>query len=662
VNALSKFFYCRLAFNNIRRNSKAYIPYILTCIGTIALFYNMFFLSVVENIGHVGESANLRLILRMGTTVVGIFSVIFLFYTNSFLIKQRKKEFGLYNVLGMEKRHIARVMFCETLMIGILSIVIGLLTGILFSKLMILLLLKLISFKINFGFEIPIEAVIATLILFSGIFAVNLFHNYIQVHRTKVVELLVSAQMGEKEPKTKWLMTIIGIICLGAGYYIALTTESPLMALNLFFFAVILVIIGTYCLFTAGSISLLKMLRKNKKYYYKANHFTSVSGMIYRMKQNAVGLANICILSTAVIVMLSTTFSLYIGIEEVLHTRYPRNIILSASNVSAEQVQRLNGLIEEQAGRFGVNQKNIMYYRYMSFVTKNTGTEFVYAQMTTAYTSNDIANFMFITQDDYNNMCNTSVSLEDNEVLLYILRGKIPGNIISFNGMEFAIRDRLSSFFTEERSSSILAQDYYVVVKDVEAIKRVYNALNGEGDMRELSYWYGFDTDAGKDVQSEMANALGQSVRQVSKNIYLSGTELEREAFYTIHGGLFYLGIFLGLLFIMATVLIIYYKQIAEGFDDRNRFIIMQKVGMSHSEVKKSIRSQVLTVFFLPLGAAVVHLAFAFKVITKLLMIFSLTNVPLYAVCTLLTIFAFAVLYAIVYALTSRTYYRIISA
>lgn len=278
------------------------------------------------------------------------------------------------------------------------------------------------------------------------------------------------------------------------------------------------------------------------------------------------------------------------------------------------------------------------------------------------YNTNDIANFFFITQDDYNRIKNTSVSLEDNELLLFVMRGKIPGDKISFNGLEMSIKERLSSFITVDRTTSVLAQDYYAVVKDVEAIKRVHNALFSEGDMGELSYWYGFDTDEDKDAEIQLAVSLWDSVKQVFKDAYLEGPELEREAFYTLYGGLFYLGIFLGLLFIMATVLIIYYKQLAEGIDDRNRFIIMQKVGMSHSEVKKSIRSQVLTVFFLPIGAAVVHLAFAFKVITKLLMIFNLNNVALYAGCTLLTIFAFVVFYAIVYALTSRTYYRIISA
>lgn len=658
---MNKFFYTKLAFNNIKRNSKAYIPYILTCIGTIILFYNMFFLSVAKDIGSVSDSRSLRLILRMATTVVGIFSAIFLFYTNSFLIKQRKKEFGLFNILGMEKKHIARVMLYETFMVGLFSIIIGILSGILFSKLMILLLMKIIHFKASFGFEIPMQALITTAIVFSIIFVLNLIHNYRQVHRAKPIELLKAANVGEKEPKTKLVMTIIGVICLAAGYYIALTTQSPLAALNIFFFAVLLVIIGTYCLFTAGSIAILKMLRKNKKYYYRANHFTSVSGMIFRMKQNAAGLANICILSTAVIIMLSTTFSLYIGMEDVLRTRYPRNIDVNALNISDDQVQKLIEIIEAEMEQSGVSSKNLMHYRYMSLIALKNGQEYISGRQS-AYSINDINYFMFITQEDYNRIGNASVSLGDDEILLYTLRGDIPGNTIRFNGLELTIRDRLIKFLADGELSSILAQSHYVIVKDMDTIKKVYNAMEGNGDMVEASWCYGFDTDADSRTQIEIVNRLRSKIKDVAADVNVEGAEHERDSFYSLYGGLFFIGIFLGLLFIMATVLIIYYKQIAEGFDDRERFIIMQKVGMSHSEVKKSIHSQVLTVFFMPLGVAVVHLAFAFKVITKLLSIFNLNNIPLFAGCTALTILVFALLYTIVYSMTAKTYYKIVSA
>lgn len=657
---MSRLFYPRLAASNIKKNGQTYIPYVLTCIATVMMFYNMCFLAVVKDIGNLSDSQSLRLILRFGAGVIGIFSAIFLFYTNSFLIKRRKKEFGLFNILGMEKKHIARIMFFETLFIAAISLAAGILAGILLSKLMVLLLFKIISFKVSFGFEIPLPAVFTVIALFSGIFLLNLLYNVCQVHLSKPVELLKGGNVGEKEPKTKWLMAIIGAICLGIGYYIALTTESPLAALNLFFVAVVMVMAGTYCLFTAGSIAILKMLRKNKGYYYKIQHFISVSGMIYRMKQNAAGLANICILSTAVIVMLSSTISLYVGIEEVLRNRYPRNVMVNAYNVSDELAAKLDAVINEQAEKAGVDRKDPVRYRYMSFAVNQDGTSFTAADPA-SYSSGNIAMVNFFTQDEYNKMENKSVSLSEGEALLFILKGDISGDTVSFGDLSFTVKERLDSFGIESQTAAVMSKSYFVVVDNLTTIKQVYKSLGGKNEkMEELSYFYGFDVDAGGDVQIRLVRSLQNALSNLGVEVYADGPEISRESFYSVYGGLFFLGLFLGLLFIMATVLIIYYKQIVEGFNDKERFEIMQKVGMGHHEIKKSIQSQVLTVFFLPLVTAVIHIAFAFKVITKLLLIFNLTNVPLFAMCTAATILVFAVFYAAVYAMTARAYYRIV--
>lgn len=659
---MNKMLYPKLAVNNIKKNAQTYMPYVLACIGTIMMFYNMCFLAVVKDIGYISDSSRLRYILFLGAVVIGIFSVIFLFYTNSFLIKRRKKEFGLFNILGMEKKHVARIMFFETLFIALISLVAGVLAGILLSKLMILLLFKIISFEVTFGFEIPIPAVLSTFALFSGIFALNLIYNICRVHLSKPIELLKGGNVGEKEPRTKWILAGIGAICLGIGYNIALTVESPLAALNIFFVAVILVIIGTYCLFTAGSIAILKMLRKNKRYYYKLKHFISVSGMIYRMKRNAAGLANICILSTAVIIMLSTTISLYVGVEDVLRTRYPRNIIVNATNVSDEQADKLDAIIKEQTEKANTVQKNVIRYRAMSFYTIQDGASFT-AGESQSFSYNNIAMVYFITLDDYNKMENRSASLSNGEALLYTLVGDITGDTLSFNGFKLSIKERLTSLNIEDdNTSAMLTSCYYVVVDDIKTIKQVYDSLGGNnGDMDELSYYYGFDVSGDKDIRINLVKALQNAIRNIGVTGYVEGPEISRESFYSLYGGLFFLGLFLGLLFIMATVLIIYYKQITEGYDDKERFEIMQKVGMSRAEIKKSIHSQVLTVFFLPLAAAVIHLAFAFKVITKLLSVFNLTNIPLFAACTTITIIVFAIFYTIVYALTARTYYKIVS-
>lgn len=657
---MNNFFYQKLALNNIRKNSKTYIPYILTCIGTIMMFYNMCFLVVAKDIGSVSDSGTVRYILFLGAIVIGIFSLIFLFYTNSFLIKRRKKEFGLFNILGMEKKHVAKIMFHETIITAAISIMSGLALGILISKLMILLLLKLISFEATFGFEVPTIAVLISIALFCGIFFINLIYNIRQVHISNPIELLKGGNTGEKEPKTKMLMTIIGVLCLGAGYYIAVVTKSPLAALSLFFIAVLLVIIGTYCLFTAGSIAVLKILKKNNGYYYKPKNFISVSGMIYRMKQNAAGLANICILSTCVIVMISSTICLYVGMEDALRTRFPRNIMVEANDVSDEQAAKLDDLIEQKASEFNVERKNPVRCRAMSLVASQKGPEFITNNFENS--SNNFAVLVFMTKDEYNRVENKNISLNNNEALVFSVRGNIPGNTININGLELLIKERLTTVDSAEVLSDMLTDSFIVVVDNKNTIDRVSQTrVINEGDMEELSYIYAFDVETDVDTQINLINSLNDSRNELGIAGYAQGAEALRDSFYSLYGGLFFIGIFLGLLFIMATVLIIYYKQIAEGYDDKERFEIMQKVGMSREEVRRAIKSQVLMVFFLPLIAAVIHIAFAFNVITRLLTIFSLTNVPLFALCTIATIVAFAIIYTIVYILTAKTYYKIVS-
>jgi len=660
---MSKFFYSRLALNNIIKNGQTYIPYVISCIGTIVMFYNMCFLAVVKDMGYIDGSQSLRFILRFGMVVIGIFSVIFLFYTNSFLIKRRKKELGLFNILGMEKKHIARIMCLETLFIALLSLGAGIVAGIVLSKLILLLLFKIISFKVTFGFEIPITAVRNVIVLFSGIFLLNLLYNISNVHLAKPVELLKGGNVGEKEPKTKWLLAIIGAICLGLGYYIALTTESPLAALNLFFVAVILVMIGTYCLFTAGSIAVLKILCRNKKYYYRLPHFISLSGMVYRMKQNAVGLANICILSTAVIIMLSTTISLYAGFEDVLHTRYQRDIIVKAYDVSEKLADKLDAVIKEQTEKAGTVRKDLLRYRYASLAAVQNGACFSPADPAD-YSDGNIAIIYFITLDEYNRMENKSVSLANDEALLYVMKGEIPGDTVNFNGFMLAVKERLGSLDMVEDQPALLSNSYYfmVVNNNINTIKRITASLNGNyDDIGEFPYYCGFNVEGDRSKQISLIKALRNAIKDIGVDGSVDGPENSRESFYSLYGGLFFLGSFLGLLFIMATVLIIYYKQIVEGYNDKERFEIMQQVGMSRLEIKKSIKNQVLTVFFLPLITAVIHIAFAFKVITKLLAVFYLTNIPLFAGCTAITILVFAVFYVVVYALTARVYYRIVS-
>jgi putative ABC transport system permease protein len=654
---MSTFFYAKLALTNIQKNGKTYYPYILTCIGTIAMYYIMHFISLNEGLNHMSGGDSLKSILELGTVVVAIFSIIFLFYTNSFLIKRRKKEFGLFNILGMEKKHIARIMVWEAFFVAIVSLLVGLITGILTSKLMFLLLLKILQFKVPFGFVVSWKSLAVTTVLFLVIFIATLVNNLRQIHLSKPIELINGGNVGEKEPKTKWLLTTVGFICLGVGYYMALTTESPLKAMNLFFIAVILVIIGTFALFTAGTIMFLKALRKNKTFYYKTRHFISVSGMIYRMKQNAAGLASICILSTAVLVMLSTTVSLYIGMEDLLRTRYPQDITVTAKNVSEEDAEELRSQVFSEA-RSKLSITNEIYFRYLPLVTAQEGHSFSKSEQGSF---NRLAVLHVIPLSEYNRMEKQNKTLMANEVLLYEYRGEIPGGGLDIAGHTFEIKERLSHLSLEGLSQELLANTYTVIVPDTKIIQMLEHSLNGaESDTTDLTYYLGFDAQG--DVEKEIA--LPADIRKILKENSISGQpeglEHSRESFFSLYGGLFFLGIFLGGLFIMATVLIIYYKQISEGFEDKHRFNIMQKVGLSHSEIKGTIKNQVLMVFFLPLVMAIIHIAFAFEMITKLLALLNLTNVTLFALTTAGTIIVFAILYAIVYVLTARVYYRIV--
>lgn len=660
---MSKFFYTKLALTNMNKHRKTYIPYILTCISTIAMYYMMHTMSKNPGLARMSGGESLIMILNLGNIVIGVFSVIFLFYTNSFLIKRRKKEFGLFNILGMEKKHIAKVIVWETIVVTISSLVIGLASGMVIGKLIFLLLNYILHFESPIKYYVSMKSLGNISILFLAIFVLTLLNNIRHIHLAKPIELLRGGQVGEKEPKTKWLLVLIGVGTLSSGYYIALVTETPLAALNKFFLAVLLVIIGTYALFTAGTIALLKLMRKNKGFYYQTKHFISISGMIYRMKQNAVGLANICILSTMVLVMLSTTVSLYIGVEDLLKNRYPKEINISANNLSVEQAQEVEKMIQDEANKHQIKIKDQVHYRSADFTAIREGSVFTTNRTNTgSYTNLSIIEL--IPLDEFNRLDNKSVTLKDNEVLIYAFKGELPQDTITIEGQEFQIKSQLKDLSFHGHASAMISitDSYFVVVKDEETIKSLYPSEKLEQpEWSDLSYYSGFDVEGSTESKIALAKALNLKLKEASIKGLAEGREHSRESFYSVYGGLFFLGLFLGALFIMATVLIMYYKQMSEGYDDKERFAIMQKVGLSKEEIKKSIRSQVLIVFFLPLVAAVIHIAFAFKVITKLLAVLNLTNVYLFLMCTAATILIFAVFYAIVYTLTAREYYKIVS-
>ena len=466
---MSKLFYPRLAVINIKKNSKTYLPFIITCICTIAMFYIMHALSINKGLEGTSGSESLKTILHLGTIVIGIFSAIFLFYTNSFLIKRRKKEIGLYNVLGLEKKHIAKVLFFENIFTSLFSLAVGLICGIILNKLMFLLLLKILKFKVSFGFYVSAPSIIKTLILFIGIFFGALLSNLIQIRKLRPIELLKGTQHGEKEPKTKWIMTIIGIISLGSGYGIALKVQSPLSAMNLFFFAVVLVMVGTYALFTAGSIAVLKVLRKNKKFYYKTSNFISVSGMMYRMKQNAVGLANICILSTAVLVMLSTTVALYVGMEDIVKDRFPRDLVMSSSEITNSQAQKLDGILEVEAKNSKIVIKNKLSYWDTSFAAIKKDGKFRLLKKE-GYGSN-ISTFTLIPISDYNRLEGKNIRLADDEAIIFSKVKNYDKNSITFENKTFKSKQVLDKPISAlENGMEDIVDTYVLFVNDVDVL------------------------------------------------------------------------------------------------------------------------------------------------------------------------------------------------
>ena len=642
---MNNFIYEKLAVTNLKNNRKTYVPYIFTGVLTVMMFYIIDALSRGKGI----TQDTLKICLQYATGVIVVFAVIFLFYTNSFLIKRRKKEIGVYNILGMGKRHIARMMAVETILTAGISILGGLVFGIIFGKLMYLLLLKILHNSVDMQFSVNGTAIVQTVILFAGIFLLTYLYNILQIQLVNPVELLHGGNQGEKEPKSRWLLVIVGVAALGNGYWIALTTEAPLEVLLKFFVAVVCVIIGTYALFIAGSIVVLKILRKNKAYYYNPKHFTSVSGMIYRMKQNGAGLANICVLSTMVLVMVSTTVSLYAGMEDILDSRFPRDVSIVCNEADTNKEETLQRLIKEQCEKAGVKITDRVRYRYgsMNAVLKGNNLE----KVEQYYPDNHFYYVEMITQEEYNRIEKKNVSLKEQEILTYTTNGKCGKKQINIAGQNYQVKKELSEMTSQPKSTAEMYKTLYIVFANAEQIERI----------ESFSYADKFNLKGDDGKQKEALEQIQNEFYEKIPDGMMESRMLSRSSFYELYGGLFFIGIYLGSMFIMATVLIIYYKQISEGYDDRERYQIMQKVGMSKKEVKRSIRSQVLSVFFLPLIVAVIHVAVAFKVMTKILGVLNLTNVSLFAVCTIITIAVFAVFYIIVYSITAKEYYRIVN-
>lgn len=666
--------YFKLAKTNLSNNKPFYIPYIISSIITVAMLYMMSFLSDNKGLNKIMGADSLAIIFRLGVGIIVIFSYIFLFYTNSFIIKRRKKEIGVYNILGMEKRHLSKVLFVETIYSAIISLVCGIIVGIAFSKFILMVLYGIIGIHKTVEFFVNIHGIILCVVSFGILFLLTFLYNFMQIKLANPIELLRGTSVGEREPKTKILMTIIGVVCLAIAYYIAITTENPLNVLTLFFVAVLLVIIGTFALFTAGSIALLKLLRNNKKFYYNKRHFMAVSGMLYRMKQNAAGLASICILSTMVLVVISTTVSMYVGIQDELMARYPNDVCVTVDyNSVIDKSSEIEKAIFDEIDSAEV--KNKKAFSYLSVFVGQKGDNFTTDKEHLSFQNSYL--FYILSKDDFikrdNSFKDKIGNISKGEAVV-VLNKKYDKKDIKIFGKNYKVN---KSFEHMEDNDLYMISTLnglgYIILDNDESVQELYDMqekMLGKG----ANYYTNkirFDFKSGNKKQKAAAyKKIDNVVKKYFKenkndkkeisSYWVESRQENEQNFYLLYGGLFFLGIFLGTMFLMVTIMIIFYKQITEGYDDRERYQILEKVGMSSREVKDTIKSQIRIVFVLPIFAAAVHVTAAFPMVNRILKMLNLNNEKLFAGCLAATIIVFAVIYYLVFKVTSRTYYKIV--
>lgn len=670
---MHKGIFSRLAKQNIRNNKSTYIPYMITCIFCIAMIYMMEFLRDCPTLDQaVRQADEVRMIVFTGEIVVEIFCIIFLIYSNSFLMKRRQKEIGLYNILGLERNHIGIVMFLETIITSIGSLAGGIAAGIIGSKLALLLLLKLLHIPSVLGFYISVKGIFTCLFMFGIIFLMILFLNLAKIHLSRPVELLRGNNTGEKEPAAKWLMALIGFICLGAGYYLAVTTESPIKAITIFLLAVILVMAGTYLLFTAGSIVILKFLRRRKSFYYRTGNFISISGMLYRMKQNAIGLASICILSTGVLLMISMTVSIYFGMNDIMLNRYPYDVDMSVTSISEEECQTAIAAFEKTIADNKVPVEKSVEEIYLDIVCSKNGDQILIKPTNTIRNSDSVLVLSLLNQAEYERLTGISANLNDGEIFAWY-PSAVQKDSVTVDETEFTVKKWLDK--NPLTCGEDAVSDNAVLVVTNEDFKKfdemrteMYKGVSSAPAGEDLTLHLGLDITGSETDKIDFGTPVMEAVKDLKKNGGLSENswitsgirQQEYESYYADNGSLLFIGIFLGSLFLMGTAMIIYYKQISEGYEDQKRFEIMQKVGLSRREVRSSVRRQILMVFFLPLLMAMLHITMAFPMIRRMLLLFGMTNTKLFIGCTAGTVLIFAVVYGLIYLMTARSYYHIV--
>lgn len=654
----------KLAVSNLIKNRKLYYPFALAVLLAVTITYLFYSLTLNPNIGKIRGGDTISVTLGLGMVIVTIASAIIVFYANSFVMKNRSKELGIYGMLGLEKRHLISMVFKELLIFGGLTLTAGLGLGALFDKLIFALLLKLMNMKVELVATFQPIVFILVLIVFGAIFLGLIFINAFRIARMNALQLSREKASGEKKGRFLGLQTILGLISMGAGYYLAVTVENPLSAVLIFFVAVLLVILGTYLLFNAGITVFLQILKKNKRYYYQPNNMISVSNLIFRMKKNAVGLATIAILSTMVLVTMSAATSIFKGSETFKKVMNPHDFGITGQNVEKEDI---NKLLDQYASDKGLTVTKKEVLTYSSFgVANQEGTKLtIFEKGQNRVQPKTI--FMVFDQKDYENMTGQKLALSGKEVGLFTKNKELQGQKeLTLNDQTYTIKEEIKKDFILEHvpnQYNILTSDYnYLVVPDLKAF------LDQHPNSSIFNQYYGgMNVTASEEEQLKLADDYSKFLddfnRESSKEgsfIYgsnLADSSAQMSAFF---GGTFFIGIFLSIIFMVGTVLVIYYKQISEGYEDRERFIILQKVGLDQKQIKQTINKQVLTVFFLPLLFAFLHLAFAYHMLSLILKVIGVLDATMMLTVTLSICAIFLIVYVLIFMITSRSYRKIV--
>ena len=655
----------KLAISNLIKNRKLYYPFALAVLLAVTISYLFYSLTFNPKMVEMRGGSSIQFTLQLGLIVVTLASAIIVLYANSFVMKNRSKELGIYGMLGLEKRHLIGMTFKELLIFGLVTVTAGIGIGALFDNLIFALLLKLSKMKVELVATFQWPVVLSILLVFGLIFLVIVFLNAIRIIRMDALQLSREKAKGEKKGRFLVFQTILGLLSLGSGYYLAQSVTNALLAISTFFLAVILVILGTYLLFNAGITVFLKMLKKNKKYYYKPNNLISVSNLIFRMKKNAVGLATIAILSTMVLVTMSAATSIYNGSENIKKLLYPHDMSISGQNVEVEDLDQLLTQYAKEKN-LTISTKDVLSYASFGLSSQDGTKLTTFAKGQNSVMPKTV--FLVFDQKDYEKMTGQKLNLTNNEVGLFAKNDGLKGQkAFSLNNQNYTIKQEIQQDFLRDH----VANQYVLLISDYNylVVSNLQDFLDKYQDSAIYTQLYGgMDVTASKEEQLKLSDDFDAYVNNFSHNLknengMVYGANIASEStveMNALFGGVLFIGIFLSIIFMVGTVLVIYYKQISEGYEDRERFVILQKVGLDQKQIKQTINKQVLTVFFLPLAFAFLHLAFAYHMLSLILKVVGVVDSAMMLSVTLSICGIFALVYVLIFVITSRSYRKIV--